>query len=83
MQDIVGLQRFYDPKADIWSLGAILYFMVYGVPPLYHHYAAEPPPGVYPPADPDLNDLLRITLVQDPLYRADINTLLYHPFTRR
>lgn len=82
MRDIAGAKRFYDAQADIWSLGAILYYMVYGVPPRYHHLAANPPPGLYPYPDGTLNDVLRRTLVLDPLLRADIGTLLHHPFTR-
>jgi serine/threonine protein kinase len=82
MQDIAGFQRFYSPKADIWSLGAILYYMAYGRPPLYNAFAASPPPGLYPHPDAGLNDVLRQTLVTNPNGRADINTLLYHPFTR-
>jgi serine/threonine protein kinase len=82
MQDIAGFQRYYGPQADIWSLGAILYYMVYGRPPLYHPLAANPPPGFAPHPDRALNDVLRQTLVTNPNARADINTLLYHPFTR-
>jgi serine/threonine protein kinase len=82
MQDMAGLQRFYSTQADIWSLGAILYFMVYGVPPTYHPLAANPPYGQYPQADPALNDVLRETLVLDPYERINITSLLYHPFTR-
>ena len=82
MQDVAGLQRFYSPQADIWSLGAILYFMVYGVPPHYIPSAYRPPPGRFPHPDPALNDALRKTLVLNPQFRANINTLLYHPYTR-
>ena len=81
MQDMAGLQRFYSSKADIWSLGAILYSMVYGRPPTYHPFAADPPPGFATYPDPVLNDVLRRTLVLDPDRRADITTLMYHPFT--
>ncbi|CAF3793262.1 unnamed protein product [Rotaria socialis] len=82
MQDIPGLQRSYGPKADIWSLGAILYFMVYGVPPMYHQFAANPPRGLRIFPDPALNDLLRRTLVLSPHTRADIQTIRNHPFSQ-
>lgn len=81
MQDIPGLQRFYDTTADIWSLGAILYFMVYGIPPPYHPLAANPPLGQFPHPDPLLNDMLRQTLILYPSMRADIVSVLNHPFT--
>jgi len=82
MQDMAGLQRFYSTQADIWSLGAILYFMVYGLPPSYQQFAANPPLGQYPHPDPELNDILRRTLVLSPQVRADIETILSHPFTQ-
>lgn len=82
MQDIRGIQRYYDPQADIWSLGAILYFMTYGYPPNYSMFAASPPPRFRPHPDPALNDVLRRTLVLDPGLRANLHSLLYHPFTQ-
>jgi serine/threonine protein kinase len=82
MQDIPGVQRFYGPQADIWSLGAILYYMVYGRPTSYHPLAARAPIGQLPCPDPDINDVLRRTLVLNPNARADIYTLIYHPLTR-
>ncbi|CAF1224342.1 unnamed protein product [Adineta ricciae] len=82
MQDIPGIQRYYNTKADIWSLGAILYFMVYGQPPMYQRQADQPPrrEAIYP--DHELNDMLRRTLVLDPNYRADIVEVALHPYTR-
>lgn len=82
MQDIRGVQRFYGSQADIWSLGAILYYMTYGLPPRYTMFAAAPPPGFRPHLDPMLNDILRRTLVLNPAQRATINSLAVHPFTQ-
>jgi calcium-dependent protein kinase len=82
MEDYTADMRQYGPQADIWSLGAILYYMVYGVPPLYHRYASYPPPGQFPHPSPEVNDVLRRTLVRNPRARADLNLLLNHPFTR-
>lgn len=83
MEDIPGVQRYYGPKADIWSLGAILYFMVYGRPPSYHSFAANPPFGMPPHPDPALNDMLRRTLVRNPNARANIYEVLSHPYTQK
>ena len=69
-------------KVDIWSLGAILYFMAYGRPPAYHALAANAPLGHSSYPDPALRDVLRRTLVLNPQARADINTLAFHPYTR-
>jgi len=75
--------RFYGPKADVWSLGAILYYMTYGTAPEYHRHAAEPPRGQLPSNDRALVDMLRRTLVLDPHARADIYSVLRHPYTTR
>lgn len=83
MQDGSGIGQYYGPKADVWSLGAILYYMAYGQPPLYTPYAAEPPHGQAPSRDSALVDMLRRTLVLDPHARADIFAVSRHPFTTR
>jgi len=81
MRDFSADMRHYGPKADVWSLGAILYYMCYGRPPPYSYMAAYPPPGQRRHPSPEINDALQRTLVLDPNYRADITSLLYHPLT--
>ena len=83
MEDMSGARRYYGPKADIWSLGAILYYMTYGTVPKYHPMAAEPPYNQPPARDRMLVDVLRRTLVKDPNARLDIRALARHPYTTR
>ena len=82
MQDVRGSRRMYGPKADVWSLGAILYAMTYGQPPKYTSRAAEPPSGQAASRDRSLIDILRRMLVLDPRSRADINSVQRHQYTR-
>ena len=51
-------------KADVWSIGAILYWLNYGDAPQYNRHGSchRPPPGVAPCQDQNLVDVLRHTL---------------------
>lgn len=76
--------------SDVWSLGCLLYLMVYVNPP-YHDVPISNKANCicnpnyvikYPEVScPSLIDALKGCLTHDPKKRFTINTLLRHPFT--
>lgn len=81
MLDVPGTHRVYDRKADVWSLGVILYFITYGALPDYNNRAAEPPKGQRRTRDRALDDILHRLLVMNPRKRIDIRQVLAHPYS--
>ncbi|CAF1543255.1 unnamed protein product [Adineta ricciae] len=74
----------YTSKADIWSVGAILYWINYGSSPKYDHHnrSYRPPHGLPSVKDENIGDVLRHTLQMDPYQRSSTNWLAQHSFTR-
>ncbi len=74
----------YTHKADIWSVGSILYWINYGDAPKYDHNnnCHQPPSGIPPSTDRNVIDILRHTLRMDPNRRPETNWLVQHPFIR-
>ncbi|CAF3519336.1 unnamed protein product [Adineta steineri] len=66
-------------KADIWSVGAILYFMTYGKRPEYE--TPQPPVGVSPTRSSLVQDVLNRCLQRNPNRRPDHRWLVQHPLT--
>lgn len=69
------------PKADIWSVGALLYRMTYTVPPDNIQPCYLPPPKRPAVRDHYLRAVLRSTLRMNPVERPDATWLAKHAYT--
>ncbi len=71
-------------KADVWSIGAILYWINYGDSPRYDHRkknCSHPPIGIPPCKNRDIIDLFQHTIQMDYHRRPDPAWLIQHRFT--
>ncbi|CAF3632228.1 unnamed protein product [Adineta steineri] len=66
-------------KADIWSVGAILYYLTYGTPPIY--WTSQPPPGIPPTRSASVQHVLYQCLQQNPYQRPYQYQLAQCPLT--
>jgi serine/threonine protein kinase len=79
-----GVLPRYTHKADIWSIGAILYWINYRHAPKYDYYdnSFRPPSGISSCKDRNVVDILQHTLRMNPHQRSETNWLARHPFIR-
>ena len=83
-------ERPYDHRADLWSLGAVLFELYTGRPPFYtssiyalvRKIVGEPVPDLPARASPELRSFLAGLLTKDPAKRLGWPELLDHPFVR-
>ena len=90
--EILKLRR-YNSKADLWSVGAVLFELVSGVPPyegknqiqLLHnieHAELRFPPGIGADISSNCVALIRQLLQRNPLLRISFDDFFVHPFLR-
>ena len=66
-------------KADIWSVGALLYYATYGTAPI--HNSSRPPSDRHRRQPSYVTDVLYHCLQADPKKRGSHNWLVQHPYT--
>ncbi|UJR08395.1 hypothetical protein I4U23_012666 [Adineta vaga] len=66
-------------KADIWSVGAVLYFLTYGAPPGF--WNSQPPPGIPPTRSTFVQEVLYYCLQHNPNDRPWQYQIAQHPLT--
>ncbi|PNW87243.1 hypothetical protein CHLRE_02g114750v5 [Chlamydomonas reinhardtii] len=101
-KDVVGsafyvapevLRKKYDKRADIWSLGVLLYLLLAGVPPFYAETEREIFRAVlsapldftsapWPSVSEAAKDVIRRMLERDPSKRISIADVLAHEWVR-
>ena len=67
------------PKADIWSGGAILYYLTYGQAPLLK--SAHPPAGKSRTRSEVTHDMMNRCLQHHTSQRINHQSLSHHPYT--
>jgi serine/threonine protein kinase len=67
-------------KADIWSVGAVLYAMTYGTPPMSNN--SQPPHGQSRTRSSLIHEIIDRCLQHNVHQRASHHWLAQHPLTR-
>ena len=80
-------KKNYGYNVDEWSLGILLYEMVFGYPPFKHENKMElynlilkTDPEIPADIDPSLSDIIQLLLTKDPTKRPKFSDLQNHPF---
>ncbi|CAG0880514.1 unnamed protein product [Cyprideis torosa] len=84
--EIVLGKPYYGPEVDCWSMGVLLYTLVYGAMPFdgsnYKRLVKQITQGEYyePPAPSEGSELIRYLLTVNPKRRGDIEDICSHPW---
>jgi serine/threonine protein kinase len=81
--EIVKKKAYRGPEAEIWSLGVLLFTIVFGENPFQNKDEIMEGKYIFPSKiDPECRDLIKKLLTYDEDERITINEVIKHPFIR-
>jgi len=81
--EIVKKKAYRGPEAEIWSLGVLLFTIVFGENPFQNKDEIMEGKYIFPSKiDPDCRDLIKKLLTYDEEERITINEVVKHPFIK-